>query len=565
VVNGDHEESDDLSGTDTNRFWADYIVEQLRIRAKTIPRLAEIVAERGYIVYDEKTPSGSIHIGPGRGWLIHDTVARALRNTNLNGRFILSSDDMDPMDDLPPYIDPSYVEYMGIPLRNIPSPDGSSKSFGQYFFDEATSKFREYGIEAELESTGDRYVRGDFDWTIKKALDNADIIDRIYTQFYGKPLGRLPFNPICENCGKIGTTIAHTWDKENEIVKYRCSPDLVKWAKGCNHEGEINPYKGNGKLPWKVEWAAKWPTVGVIYEIAGKDHFSRGGSRSIAIHISDQVFGYHPPYPSTPTKTGKGHEFFTIEGKKMSTSKGFGMTFAEMTDFAPGHILRYMFVRTRPQSAIEFNIQGTDKLLALYDAFDRSERIYFGLEAEDVSEKEIVNQKRLYELAQVGKIPERMPMQVTFSYCVTLVQVTNTIEEAIQRLKSTGHLEDTLEDWELEHVTGRLKAAKRFLVHAPERLKITLSKPARKELEKNQVSALKEFSALLVLDLDEEQMKEKMGVIMKNSELKPKALFKLLYQVITGKSRGPRLTPFIKAIGRQKVKKIIDKTIELST
>ncbi|MFW9995024.1 MAG: lysine--tRNA ligase [Candidatus Odinarchaeota archaeon] len=554
-----------MSESESSRFWADYIVEELKTRAKTVPRLTEIVKERGYIVYDEKTPSGRIHIGPARGWLIHDTVTRALRNAGLEARFILSSDDMDPMDDLPPYIDPGYKKYMGLPLRNIPSPDGSSKSFAQYFFEEATSKFSEYGIKAELESTGERYIRGDFDWAIKKALDSADIIDEIYNQFYGKKRRKLPFNPICENCGRIGTTQAYNWDSESELVKYECSPDLVKWAKGCDHRGEISPYKGNGKLPWKVEWAAKWPTVGVIYEIAGKDHFSKGGSRSISIRISDQVYNYPPPYPSTPVKTGKGHEFFTIDGKKMSTSKGFGMNFAEMTELAPGHILRYLFVRTRPISAIEFNIQGTDKLLALYDAFDRTERIYFGLETGDVNEKEIIKQKRLYELAYVGKIPEQMPPQVSFSYCVTLIQVTSTIEEAIQRLQDMGSLKGALEQWERDYMVERLQAARGFLKHAPDRLKITLAEPSKLQLAGNQVSALKEFSALLTNNLDEEQMKERIGEIMKNNDINNKELFKLLYQVITGENRGPRLMPFINDIGKEKVKAIIDKTIELST
>ena len=85
-------------------------------------------------------------------------------------------------------------------------------------------------------------------------------------------LKKLPIIYVCEKCGKIGTTFAYAWDPEKEVVKYRCSPDLVDWARGCGHEGEISPYDGNGKLPWKVEWAAKWPAIGVAYETAGKDY-----------------------------------------------------------------------------------------------------------------------------------------------------------------------------------------------------------------------------------------------------------------------------------------------------
>ena len=74
------------------------------------------------------------------------------------------------------------------------------------------------------------------------------------------------------------------------MLYYECRDDVVKWAKGCDNKDWIYPYDGNGKFPWKVEWAAKWPSKGVIIETAGKDHFTKGGSRTIACRISVDVF-----------------------------------------------------------------------------------------------------------------------------------------------------------------------------------------------------------------------------------------------------------------------------------
>ncbi|MHA1167289.1 MAG: hypothetical protein ACTSRU_05665, partial [Candidatus Hodarchaeales archaeon] len=100
--------------------------------------------------------------------------------------------------------------------------------------------------------------------------------------------------------------------------------------------------------------------------------------------------------------------------------------------------------------------------------------------------------------------------------------------------------------------------------HAPERLRIRLAEPRKMDLDDKELSVLQDFAGLLSGKLDEEEMKEKMGQIMRENGIKARAMFKLLYETITGKSRGPRLVPFINAIGPGKVKEIIEKTVELS-
>jgi len=79
-------------------FWADNIAQEVIDRVKKDNFLKNIVKKHGYVVYDEKTPSGTIHVGSGKGWIMHDTIAKALRDKGVKAQFTLSSDDMDPLD-----------------------------------------------------------------------------------------------------------------------------------------------------------------------------------------------------------------------------------------------------------------------------------------------------------------------------------------------------------------------------------------------------------------------------------------------------------------------------------
>ena len=144
--------------------------------------------------------------------------------------------------------------------------------------------------------TTELYLSGKMNDSIRRALESADEIRKIYKDVSKseKDNDWLPLNVVCESCGKIGTTKTHSFD--GKMVKYTCLPDMVTWAKGCGHEGEISPFDGNAKLPWKVEWAAKFKTYGVHIEGAGKDHSTKGGSRDIANKISRDVFEYKSPF-----------------------------------------------------------------------------------------------------------------------------------------------------------------------------------------------------------------------------------------------------------------------------
>ena len=472
---------------------------------------------------------------------------------------------MDPFDKVPNYLDfKKYEQYLGVPFRDIPSPVKGHKSYATYYFSLCTDKFKEFGIECELASTGQDYIDGKFNNTIKIALDNAKKIQEIYSRFSRKgSIGteRFPFNPICDKCGKIATTLVTKWDAKNEMIEYKCTTDLVSWAKGCGHEGKKSPYNGGGKFPWKVEWAAKWPTQGVIMETAGKDHFSKGGYRSVAIAIADEVFDYPAPYPSTRTEPGEAYEFFTIGGKKMSTSKGRGISFDEMTSYAPANMLRYLLIKTRPRAVIDFDPIGTNKMILLFESYDKTERIYYGKEQIE-NERELMHEKRVYELSHVGKIRKTMPPQVPFTHAAMLLQILPNMKSVIDSLKSTGHLASKLSKEDETYITERLDFVKNWVEKfAPEEYKFIINDKITDEtknaLTDEQKKALLDLAIALEKPLTEIKMVEQFKKIAENNNIKPKDLFGAAYMALLSKTRGPRLTSLITSLGQEKVRTVL--------
>ena len=546
-------------------FWADQFAEDAIERVENNDLLKSLVKKHGYIVMDEKTPSGTIHIGSGRGWVIHDAIAKALRDKGVKAKFILSSDDLDPLDKPSKELSNEDNEkYIGVPFKHIPSPVEGYKSFGDYYFRQCTNLFPEFGIEAELESTGEEYEKGSFNKTIKIALDNADKIQKIYKKLYGddvKAGEKLPFNVLCPQCKKISTTLAIEWNKEKEELYFECRNDVVEWAKGCGYKGWISPYNGNGKFPWKVEWAAKWPTNSVIVETAGKDHFTKGGSRTAACHFAMDVFDYPPPYPSDGYETGPGYEFFTVGGKKMSTSKGHGLGFADSINYAPAKMLRFLLIRTRPNAVIDFDPYSND-LILLYERYDQAERVYFG--KEDMGEKENIRQKRIYELSHVGKIPQRIPPQVSLSQASMLVQIFDNEKMIFESLRNTGQLPEDATKPEIEYVKERLKFAKKWVEEfADEQYKFILQKEINRSLSLSEQQ--KQALRILASRLKELKWTEKTlfneFYRIANDEVRMNTpdLFKAAYLVLLNKERGPKLAPFILALGKEKVAEMLEK------
>ena len=146
-------------------------------------------------------------------------------------------------------------------------------------------------------------------------------------------------------------------------MAYHCQPDYVAWATGCDHTGRVAPFSGRAKLPFNVDWAAKWSHFDIDIEGCGKDLATSGGSRDRSDAISREVFDREPPL-NVP------YEFLNVGGRKMSTSAGSGAAAHEMADLLPPELIRFLFLRHKPKKALEFDPYG-DAIPGLFDEFDR--------------------------------------------------------------------------------------------------------------------------------------------------------------------------------------------------
>ena len=502
-------------------------------------------------VDDMKTPSGRIHVGALRGVVIHDLVYKVLLENGISAKFTYVIDDHDPMDAIPAYLDFSkWEKYAGRQLYQVPSPAPGYKNYAEYYAREFQEVFESINCHPEIIWTSELYRSGKMNDVIKEVLDAAPKIREIYYQVTKsrKPDDWYSFNVVCEKCKKVGTTQVYKWDGRN--VYYRCQPQMVKWAKGCGYEGKTSPFNGNGKIPWKVEWAAKWKVIGITVEGAGKDHMSKGGSHDIASAVCREVLNYPVPHPLA-------YEWFTIGGRKMSSSKGVGSSAKEVSHILPPDVFRFFIVRTPIETHLDFNPFG-QTILNIFDDYDRCLNTYF-----DKLEKKISKGKqgevmldfaRIIELSAVRPLPEKRLFLPRFRTIANLI-------------KNTGS--DLVKFFENQKGTKLTKKEKEILEERIIYVRVYLNNYAQKEdkiaflenlpenltLTKNQKEYLKKLSDRLksLKTEDRESIQKQIFAVLNENNFSAKEVFPALYQILIGRDFGPKVADLILDFGVDKV------------
>lgn len=502
-------------------FWADQYVQEV-IEKRKPP----------FKVYDWKTPSGIAHAGHLRTFLYHQAIYRGLQLQNQPATFFYGFDDMDAMDGLPKDLPESYEQYMGMPLFKVPSPTNEHKSLADYYLSKYLEAMEILDIHPEVPRTSELYCEGVFNEAITIALDNAEQIRSIYADFGApKPDDWHGFQAVCENCGRNGTTYVYDWDGEH--VSYRCEPNLVKWAKGCGREGKISPYNGNGKLHWKVEWPAKWFIFRTDFEGAGKDHYTKNGSRDYGRRIVKEVFGAEEPI-------GYGHEFFLIGGKKMSSSKGTGLTANDAAHILPPHLMRYFVYRVPAKRQIEFNPEG-DTIPRIYDDYDRS------LAACLEDPESDLGRAVIYANQNEAPLP---------TYTMRFSKVTFLIQMPHMDIKQLAAEEkgSELTDSELEELEIRIEYSRRWLdTYADETAKFTLQPELPNvELSQEQCVYLAHIAERLQsADWSGGEIHTILHDTKNEMQLAPKEAFGALYRVFLNKDNGPQAGWFLAALDKE--------------
>ena len=516
-------------------FWGDKIVSDIEDVYKE-----KINSGEPLILRDEKTMSGRVHVGSMRSVALHGTLSQILKERKVNHRFLYEINDFDVMDGLPVYLDQEkYKPYMGRILSDVPSPDGLLKNFAEYFAEDFISVVENAGYAPELYRSSEMYRSGRYNDVIKTALLSASKIREIYKKLSGseKTEDWLPLSVVCEKCGKIGTTKATSFD--GVLVSYTCGRNTVAWAEGCEHEGKISPFDGNAKLPWKVEWAAKFVVFNVDVEGAGKDHYTKGGAREIANAICKDVFKHRSPY-DVP------HEFILVGGKKMSSSKGQGSSAKEISDLLPAQIFRTLLIYKDIKRAIDFIPDG-DTIPILYDTYDSYAQKYWeGLVDDDTRTFFLSHQDSLSHLLEKRFLPR-------FSQISFLVQMKHLdIREEVSKMKG-----EALTESDLRELDERVLYANRWLdSYAPEEYKYELKKDIPKEalnFSKLQKEALGKLLKLVkeMDKLDGQTIHTHLHEIRKELGIEPKDFFSAIYVSFLGKESGPKAGWFLSVIDRE--------------
>jgi lysyl-tRNA synthetase class 1 len=494
------------------------------------------------VVNDSKTPSGTVHVGSLRGPVILDVITRALRASGHETTLLYGVDDLDPMD-AQALLTPDAVEReMGRPLAHIPDQaDDGHASYARHHAQVFIDTFAGLGIKPDRYYwMSEHYAAGDMDPFIRTALDRAEIVREVYRRVANvrHPDTWHPISVICPTCGRVGTTIVTQWNG-NEVY-FECRESLVTWAHGCGASGWLAPFGGAAKLPWNLEWAAQWSLFGVTIEPCGKDLATAGGSRDRSDAIAREVFEREPPI-NVP------YEFLNIGGRKMSTSKGRGTPAHVIAEVVPPEQLRLLFLRPRPNQAIEFDPDGTDAIPRLFDEFDRLGDAIAGRDVKGDLAPGFANVFRYSLLdATADYEAEAARFRFPFAHLATLVQIPGVDVQG----SAASEKGEPLDEAEAAALEARVAAARGWLDnYAPEDARIavqpTLPEAAAslEPLDRQFLGALVERAVELTsgpINADGEAWQAAIFETATDGGLKAGRAFRALYLAFLGRPNGPR-------------------------
>jgi lysyl-tRNA synthetase class 1 len=510
--------------------------------------LAEGLLARGarHVLATAITPSGPIHVGNMREVLTGDAVHRALRRLAeqrghaVETEFLYIADSYDPLRKVYPFLDPErYEKEVGKPLCDVPCPCGDHANYGEHFLEPFFAALHELGIEPRILRAHEMYRTGRYLESVRTALDHVDALREIIVRVSQRELPRdwLPFNVQCAGCGRLNGPKPLLY--EEPFLEYACG--------ACGHEGRKDVREpGGGKLPWRIDWPARWGFLGVTFEAFGKDHAAAGSSWDTGQEIARKVYEREPPVHAV-------YEFLQLKGVgAMHSSTGTALSATELLRMTPPEVLRFLLVRPKPDKHIDFE-PGLG-LLKLVEEYDRWVRAYFGLvpRSADLAELE-----RVVELSQPRHLPSRAPPDVPYGHLLVLLQATQQgpgqDEVILRRLREQGFdINPQEEDW----LTTRLDHGRYWLAHhGPDEVKFRvlarLGPDVRASLAPEERAILRDLAGRLekaAWRADDIHMA--VHEAAKAQGQSGQVAFRAVYKALLGRERGPRAGYFLASLDR---------------
>ena len=498
----------------------------LKERKKYIDKKGKIILQTGY------GPSGLPHIGTFGEVARTSMVVNALNYlTDLPKEIITFSDDLDGLRKVPDNVPNKDVLNKNLhkPLTNIPDPFEKFKSFGEHN-NEMLKKFLDkFKFEYKFMSSTNLYKSGFFNSTLKKILDNYEGIMNIIIPTLGKERQKTysPFLPICNETGKVLEIPIIEIDKKNSSLIFDNNGKKLK----------ASILDGNCKLQWKVDWAMRWYTLDVDFEMYGKDLIESAILSSKII----KLLGKNNP-------SGFAYELFLDDkGEKISKSKGNGVTIEEWLNYASPESLS-LFMYQNPKRAKKLYKEIVPKAVDEY------------LDLIEKSKKQDARELLLNPLWHVhnGNIPSEDNI-MSFSMLLNLVETSNASSEEIlwkfvknyktNVAKNNFPIFNNLIKYSIKYFNDVVKQNKKY------------KKPNSLEMKAllDLISKLESCSD----NMKPEDIQTEIYTVGKNNGYKEnlREWFKLIYEVVFGVENGPRLGFFISFFGRKEMISLIKEKI----
>ena len=136
------------------------------------------------------------------------------------------------------------------------------------------------------------------------------------------------------------------------------------------------------------------------------------------------------------------------------------------------------------------------------------------------------------------------------------------MEKIVDLLRTTGHIKNGISKEDEERIRDRLLTAKEWVKrYAQDNMKIQIQNKLPKEIKQRipeeQTEAFLKLSKELKKDWTYEELQNKIYDIAKASG-DVRKFFEYFYRILIGKGSGPRAAQFILAVGKERVREILE-------